>query len=134
MATIETYYEGSLRTIAKHVASDAIIVTDAPVDNHGKGAAFSPTDLLSASLGSCMLTVMGIACQTHGIHIDGTKMNITKIMASNPRRVCEIQIDFSFPHLTFDDHQKLILERAARTCPVALSLHPDIKQTIRFDW
>jgi len=134
MATIETYYEGNLRTIAKHVASRTEIVTDAPLDNHGKGEAFSPTDLLSASLGSCMLTLMGIAGQTHGIKLEGTAIKITKIMASDPRKVSEIQIDFSFPDLTFNDHQKLILERAARTCPVALSLHPDIKQTIRFLW
>lgn len=134
MATIETQYEGELRTTAKHLASGASIITDAPLDNKGKGQAFSPTDLLSASLGSCMLTIMGIAGQTHGIEITGTTIQITKVMASDPRRVSEIQVSFHFPDRSYSEHEKLILERAARTCPVALSLHPEIRQTLLFNW
>lgn len=134
MATIESKYLGNLRTQARHCASGSEIITDAPLDNMGKGEAFSPTDLLSASLGSCMLTLMGIAGNTHGINIDNTELKITKIMASNPRRVGEIQIDFFFSNHDLNDHEKLILERAARTCPVALSIHPDVKQTITFIW
>lgn len=134
MATIETTYPGELRTEAKHVQSGKRIITDAPLDNKGKGEAFSPTDLLSASLGSCMLTLMGIASGEHKINIDGTSCSITKIMASEPRRVCEIQITFTFPKENYTDKQKAILERAAITCPVAKSLHPDLLQNIVFNY
>ncbi|HAL65647.1 MAG TPA: osmotically inducible protein OsmC, partial [Bacteroidales bacterium] len=87
MITIETIYLGELRTKATHLQSGNSIITDAPLDNQGKGEAFSPTDLLAAALASCMLTIMGIAARTHGFNIDGTKAEITKIMESNPRRV-----------------------------------------------
>jgi uncharacterized OsmC-like protein len=132
--TIQTIYTGELRTQATHLASQNTIITDAPIDNNGKGEAFSPTDLLAASLGSCMLTIMGIAANTHGFSIDGTKISITKIMAANPRRVGEIIIDFSFPTNTYSDKERLLIEKAAASCPVALSLHPDLKQTINFNW
>lgn len=134
MATIETTYLGELRTEATHVKSEIKIITDAPLDNQGKGEAFSPTDLLSASLGSCMLTLMGIASREHTINIDGTNCSITKIMASEPRRVSEIQITFNFPKGDYTDKQKVILERAALTCPVAKSLHPDLIQNITFNF
>lgn len=134
MATIETVYEGNLRTRAKHLGSGNEIITDAPVDNQGKGEAFSPTDLLSASLGSCMLTIMGIAANTHHIDMDQTQIRITKIMASNPRRVAEVQIEFDMSDKDYSDKEKTILEHAARTCPVALSLHPDLVQSITFNW
>lgn len=109
-------------------------MTDAPPDNQGKGEFFSPTDLLAASLGSCMATLMGIASRTHQINIDGTELRITKIMASNPRRVAEVQIDFDMPDIQYSEKEKAILVNAAKTCPVALSLHPDLKQTIQFLW
>lgn len=96
METIRTIYLGELRTRAKHLQSGNELITDAPTDNHGKGEAFSPTDLLATALGSCMLTVIGLAARTHGFNIDGAKVNITKIMASNPRRVEEVVIDFFF--------------------------------------
>jgi putative redox protein len=134
MATIETVYEGNLRTRAKHLGSGTEIITDAPIDNQGKGEAFSPTDLLSAALGSCMLTIMGIAANTHHIDMDQTRIRITKIMASNPRRVAEVQIEFDMPDKDYSDKEKTILEQAARTCPVALSLHPDLVQSITFNW
>jgi uncharacterized OsmC-like protein len=133
MATIETTYLGELRTEPVHVQSGTHIITDAPLDNQGKGEAFSPTDLLAASLGSCMLTIMGIAARTHQIDIDGTKCSITKIMAANPRRVAEIVIDLKLPN-TYNDKEKAILEHAALTCPVYLSLHPDLKKTVSFEW
>jgi putative redox protein len=133
METIRTKYSGNLRTEAKHVKSGEIIVTDAPVDNNGRGETFSPTDLLAASLGSCMLTVMGIAARTHEIKFDETEISITKIMVSNPRRVAEIAIDFQLPEY-YTDKEKQILEKTALTCPVALSLHPDLKQTITFNY
>ena len=134
MATIETIYLGELRTEAKHVLSGDKVITDAPLDNQGKGEAFSPTDLMSASLGSCMFTIMGIAAREHGFNIDGTSCSITKIMAADPRRVSEIQISFDFPAIQYSDKQKLILEKAAKNCPVAKSLHPDLIQKINFNF
>jgi putative redox protein len=134
MTTITTVYEGNLRTIAQHVISGDKIITDAPVDNQGRGEAFSPTDLLATSLGSCMLTIMGIAAKNHEFSIDGTRIDITKVMGANPRKVSEIIVEFHFPSNSFSDSQKRILEKAATTCPVALSLHPDLNQKIIFNW
>ena len=134
METIRTIYSGNLRTEAVHVKSGQKIITDAPVDNHGKGEAFSPTDLLSASLGSCMLTVMGIAANTHSIDLVGMTLKTTKIMASNPRKVSEVIVEFSIDGKNYSEKEKTILEKAALTCPVALSLHPDVKQTVHFSF
>ncbi len=132
METIRTKYLGELRTEAEHVKSGIRIITDAPIDNQGKGEAFSPTDLMSASLGSCMMTIMGIAARTHDIPFENISCKITKIMAANPRRVQEIVIDFDMGNNQYSDKQKSILSNAAHTCPVALSLHPDLKQTVSF--
>ena len=132
MATAETVYLGELRTRAKHLQSGVEIITDAPLDNHGKGEAFSPTDMFASSLGSCMLTIMGIAARTHKFNIDGTKIEITKVMATNPRRVSEVHVHFTMPPVTYTEEQKKILYIAATTCPVALSIHPDIKQKVDF--
>lgn len=134
MATIETVYLGDLRTQATHLRSGEQIITDAPVDNQGKGEAFSPTDLLAAALGSCMLTIMGIAAREQKVSIDGTACSITKIMGSDPRRVAEVQITFNFPANNYTDKVKTILERAAHTCPVSKSLHPDLKESLIFNW
>lgn len=134
MATIETIYLGELRTEATHVFSGNKTITDAPLDNKGKAESFSPTDLLSASLGSCMVTIMGIAAREHGIDIDGTTCSITKIMASEPRRVSEIEIVLNFPKGDYTEKEKTILERAALTCPVAKSLHPDLHQNVTFNF
>lgn len=134
MTTIETVYQGALRTQATHIQSGTAILTDAPVDNQGKGEAFSPTDLLAASLGSCMLTIMGIAAREHQIDIENTTCSISKFMEANPRRVAEIKIDLKFPGTTYTERQKKILEKAALTCPVFLSLHPDMKKTVDFGW
>lgn len=133
MATIETKYLGGLRTEATHVQSGTKIITDAPVDNQGKGEAFSPTDLLSASLASCMLTIMGIKARDNQIDIDNTTCSITKIMAANPRRVAEIVINFKFPKQYTKEEQKL-LETAALTCPVYFSVSEDLKKTVDFGW
>lgn len=130
--TIKTTYTGDLHTEATHIASGAMIVTDAPKDNQGKGEAFSPTDLLSASLASCMMTIMGIAARTHGFSIDGTTAEITKIMAAEPRRVGEIAIKFTLPAINYSEKERRIIENAAHTCPVAKSLHPNLAQTIQF--
>jgi putative redox protein len=131
METIRTIYIGNLRTSALHVQSSETIITDAPADNQGRGEAFSPTDLLAASLASCMLTIMGIAAREHKFSIDGTEVKITKIMASGPRRVSEIIVDLIFPHNDYTPKQKKIIRLSADTCPVALSLHPDLKQTVK---
>lgn len=132
MATSKITYIGNLRTTSVHLKSGIEIITDAPVDNQGKGEAFSPTDLLATSLGNCMLTIVGIAAKTHGFNIEGTTAEITKIMGENPRRVTEILVNLQFPSTNYSDKEKEIIERAARTCPVAHSLHPDIKQEITF--
>lgn len=132
METIKINYQGNLRTKATHLASGNVIITDAPLDNQGKGEAFSPTDLLCSSLGSCMLTLMGIAGNTHGISIEGTDVKITKIMASNPRRVGEIIVELILPKLNYSDKEKKILELAALTCPVYFSLSNEIKKTVHF--
>lgn len=130
--TIRTTYVGELRTKATHIRSGNKLITDAPPDNKGKGEAFSPTDLLAASLGSCMLTIMGISAREHGFNIDGTKVKIWKIMASNPRRIGEIRIDLTFPKNNYSEKEKKFIEKAAYTCPVNLSLHPDLVKTINF--
>jgi uncharacterized OsmC-like protein len=134
MATVETVYLGDLRTQATHVRSGQQMITDAPIDNQGKGEAFSPTDLLATALGSCILTVMGIAAREQKVSIDGTTCSITKIMATEPRRVGAIEITFNFPTGDYSDKVKIILERAAKTCPVAKSLHPDLEEKLVFNW
>lgn len=134
MPTAEIIYEGDLRCTATHLASGVKIITDAPVDNHGKGEAFSPTDLMATSLGNCMLTIMGIAEKTHGFSIKGTRCVITKVMANDPRRVAEVHVELFFPSNNYSEKQKEVLIRIANTCPVALSLHPDLKQVIKINW
>jgi putative redox protein len=134
METIRTVYIGELRTEAIHTKSGVNLITDAPPDNQGKGESFSPTDLLATSLGSCMLTIMGIAARTHEMNIDGTRIRITKVMASDPRRVSEVHVEFDMPGRQYSDKEKKILDVAARTCPVALSLHPEIKQVVTFNY
>lgn len=134
METIRSIYEGNLRTNAIHVQSGEKIITDAPKDNQGKGEAFSPTDLLAASLASCMMTIMGIRARKNNINVDGISAKITKIMAQNPRRVCEVIIEFEMPEKVYSAEQKTILEDAALNCPVAKSIHPDLKQTIIFNY
>ena len=134
MHTSEVVYKGELRTVCTHMKSGQQIITDAPVDNNGKGEAFSPTDLLATSLGTCMLTVMGIKANASGINIDGTKVEILKVMAESPRRVSEIYVDMFFPANTYSQKEKDLLEHTALACPVAKSLHSDIKQKTRFHY
>lgn len=133
METAKTIYLGNLRTEATHVRSGQKIVTDAPVDNQGKGEFFSPTDLLATALASCMLTIMGIAARTHGFDIDGTEVKITKVMGVNPRRVVEVIVELNFPRI-YSVKEKRIIELSAKECPVANSLHPDLKQTVVFNY
>ncbi len=134
MPTSTIVYLGELRTEAVHLLSGNKLTTDAPPDNQGKGEFFSPTDLLATSLGSCMLTIMGISARTHGFNIDGTKVSVTKVMGSNPRRVVEIIVELTFPHNSYSPKERKLLELSAKECPVANSLHPDLKQTVRFEF
>jgi len=134
MKTSKITYTGNLRTNAVHLQSGNAIITDAPTDNNGKGEAFSPTDLLSTSLGCCMLTVMGIVADRHGINMEGTTIEVTKIMESDPRRVSEIIVEFTMPGKNYSDKDKALLERTAYTCPVAKSLSADLKQTVIFNY
>ncbi|MCD7969622.1 MAG: OsmC family protein [Alistipes sp.] len=133
MATIETIYKGGLRTEATHVQSGNTITTDAPTDNNGRGEYFSPTDMVAAALGSCMLTIMDLTARRLEVDLTGTRLEIQKVMAADPRRICEIVIDFYIPG-SYDEKTRKILENAAHTCPVSKSLHPDLKQTIRFHY
>lgn len=129
METIRIDYLGDLRTKAKHLQSGNEFITDAPSDNQGKGEAFSPTDLLATSLGTCAITTIGIAARTHGFSIDGSQVRVTKIMASDPRRVGEVIVELIFPAMSYTEKQKEIIRRAAEYCPVNRSLSPDLKQT-----
>ena len=134
MATVKTIYLGDLRTENEHLQSGTKILTDAPTDNQGKGEAFSPTDLLATALGNCIMTIMGIKARDNGIDIKGTEIEVTKIMASDPRRVAEVVVEFTFPKKNYADEEKRLIESVAGISPVPLSLHPDLKQTIRFNW
>ena len=124
-------YKGELRTEAEHLRSGKTIITDAPVDNQGKGEAFSPTDLVATALASCMLTIMGIIAERDGIKLEGTIAEVEKNMAKNPRRIGEIKIKIKFSQkLNRDEREKL--ERAAKTCPVSGSLNENLKETFEF--
>jgi len=133
--TSTVLYEGNLRTIATHLKSGSVIETDAPTDNKGKGERFSPTDLVATALASCMTTIMGIAANTHAINIDGTLCEVQKIMTENPRKIGEIKVKITMPvAISYTEKEKKILEHAALTCPVHLSLHPDCKKSVEFVW
>ena len=131
MEKIKISYDGNLRTTATHLRSGSEIITDAPVDNKGLGENFSPTDLFAASLGSCMLTIMGITAQTHGFCIDGSSIELQKKMSANPRRVSDIVVLINIKgNLSDKDKTKLI--KAAEHCPVSKSIHPEINENIKF--
>ncbi len=134
MVPMHGIYLGDLRTEDTHQQSGNKVITDAPTDNNGRGEAFSPTDLVCASLSSCMMTLMGMVAQREGIDMKNMSSEITKIMTSNPRKIAEIQIVFSHPGLGVTDTQKQKLMQAARTCPVALSLSESVKQTVEFNF
>ena len=132
MATVQTKYLGDLRTESVHLQSGNKLITDAPTDNQGRGEAFSPTDLLATAFGACVLTIMGIAAKTHGFDIDGTEVETTKVMGTEPRRIVELITTFKFPHNNYSAKHKEILELTAKECPVFNSLHPDIKKTVSY--
>lgn len=131
--TSKVTYLGDLRTSSTHIQSGTIILSDAPVDNNGKGEAFSPTDTVANALATCMMTIMGIKARDLAVDLKYSTAEVLKIMNAEPRRIGAIEIDF---HLqgTDDQKNKTILERAAMTCPVFLSLHPEIEKRITFNW
>ena len=131
--TSKVEYLGNLRTKSTHIQSNNSFITDAPTDNNGKGEAFSPTDTVATGLVSCMLTVMGIKARDMGVDMSGTTAEVTKTMASNPRRISKIEVAINFSFET-DDKTRKILEHTANTCPVHYSLHPDIEKDITFNW
>ena len=133
--TAQIIYKTKLRTEATHIQSGTTIETDAPTDNQGNGERFSPTDLVATALATCMVTTMGIKAQSMGIALDGTTADATKIMVSDPRRIGKINIEVHFPkNNTYSEKEKMILEKAALTCPVMESLHPDCIKNIQFLW
>ena len=119
METAKNKYLGELRIESTHLRSGQVIQTDAPVDNNGKGMAFSPTDLLATSLACCMLTIMGIRANKIRINIDGTTASVTKIMAESPRRVDEVKVEITMPHSDYTEQQRAQMWDAAENCPVA---------------
>lgn len=131
--TSEVIYLGDLRTKSTHLASQSEILSDAPIDNNGKGEAFSPTDYVANALASCMLTIMGIKARDMGIDISQSRAEVTKTMASDPRRIAEIEVRLLMS-VQADKKTQTILENAAKTCPVGKSLHPDVAQNITFVW
>lgn len=133
MTTATVIYQGSLRTAATHQASQNQIITDAPIDNHGKGEAFSPTDLVATALASCMMTIMGIKAHEMNIDLSGMHASVEKIMSASPRRIAEVIINIHIPQ-QLDNQTKQILQGVAHACPVAQSVHPEMLQNVSFSY
>jgi len=131
--TSKVTYLGDLRTSSVHLQSGSEIISDAPTDNHGRGEAFSPTDMIANALGSCMISIMAIKSKDLNVDLVGSTVEITKIMQSEPRKIAKIIVALQMS-VSADQKSKTILERAAMTCPVFLSLHPDIEKEVTFNW
>lgn len=132
MNTIEFQYQGQLRTGATHLKSGNSLTTDAPVDNHGKGETFSPTDLVATALVSCMITVMGIKAEKHGCDMGEVTGSVKKVMADNPRRIGQLNVVIEFQGHRLSGQERALMQQTALNCPVAKSLHPDITQQVQF--
>jgi uncharacterized OsmC-like protein len=133
MTTAKVTYLGDLRTECEHLQSGSKFITDAPLDNNGKGEAFSPTDTVATGLANCMITMMGIKARDMQISLEGTTALVTKTMVANPRRISTIDVVLELPPKV-DAKSRKVLENTARTCPVHHSLHPDIEKIIVFNW
>lgn len=131
--TTSVTYLGNLRTSSVHLQSGSTMLTDAPTDNNGKGEAFSPTDTVANALATCMFTIMAIKCNTMDVELTGSTAAVTKVMAEGPRRIAKIKIVFDMT-CEADEKTRTILEKIAFTCPVHLSLHPDIIRDVTFNW
>lgn len=132
--SIENNYLGELRTQSIHLKSDNVVITDAPIDNNGKGNAFSPTDLVASALCSCMTTVMGICAEKNNFDLPVSKSKITKVMSSNPRRISKIILEINFEENNLSDQQIEKLIAVAKGCPVAQSLRSDLIQEVYFNF
>ncbi len=134
MVEIDVLYKGKLRCQATHESSGIQLLTDAPKDNMGEGASFSPTDLVGTALGTCMMTIMGMAAQRMELDLTGTTVHVTKEMSSAPpRRIAKLKVEFTIVVPTTDE-QRQKLKNAAMTCPVHKSLHPDVEVAVNFNW
>tara|TARA_B100001939_G_scaffold324368_1_gene316304 strand:- start:301 stop:708 length:408 start_codon:yes stop_codon:yes gene_type:complete len=131
---IESSYLGELRVSSTHLVSSTEIITDAPVDNNGKGESFSPTDLVATALGTCMITVMGIYAEKNGILMPNVYSRTNKVMSSTPRKISKLKIEIIFGDNQLSEVEKKSLKDVALNCPVAKSLHPDLKQEIEFNF
>jgi len=134
MSTAKVVYKGSLRTEAVHSKSGNTLLTDAPVDNHGKGESFSPTDLLATAALTCMITVMGIAAEKNDINIGEVEGEVKKEMTQGPRRVSLLSIELHFSNHNLNDSEKKLLQTTALHCPVTRSLHPEIIVNVKFTY
>lgn len=134
MATTRVKYLGDLRTECTHMESGAVIHTDAPKDNQGKGEGFSPTDLTVTSLAACASTIIGIYGQKHNVDVVGMDVEVNKTMSANPRRIAKVELIFHMPPNNYSDKEKIMIERAALSCPVHESLHPDTEKVLTFIW
>ena len=132
--TASILYEGHLRCTCTHLQSGSIIETDAPTDNKGKGERFSPTDMLCVSLATCIITTMGIKAESMDIDISGTKVDVTKHMVSDPRRIGKIEIALHIPNRGLGEKEKNLMELVGESCPVKKSLHPDMDISIIYNW
>lgn len=133
--TSTVIYKGDLRTVCEHLRSGTRIETDAPVDNNGKGERFSPSDLVATALGACMMTIMGMRAVEMNVNLEGVKIEIEKLMKSDPRRIGGVNLTFHFPDdLELTERQQTILRKAADTCPVIYSIHPDIAVNVTYNW
>jgi len=131
--TASITYQGNLRCEAVHLQSSSTIETDAPTDNRGKGERFSPTDLLCVSLATCMVTTMGIKAADMNVDLTNSRADVQKHMASDPRRVAKIEVTVFLPK-NINEKERLILEKTGNNCPVAKSVHPDIKLVLKYNW
>ena len=132
-STCKVTYKGELRTEIVHTASGSVALTDAPVDNHGRGELLSPTDMTCGSLAACMMTVMGIKAATMQLDLEGSRAEVFKTMTDSPRRIKEIKVKLYLPS-KLEERERKVLEATALSCPVAKSLHPEIIQDVRFDY
>ncbi len=132
--TASIVYQGDLRCKATHLQSGTEIETDAPTDNQGKGEKFSPTDTLCVSLATCIITTLALKARSLNLELKDTKMEVTKHMLKDPRRVGQIDVSIFFPELEISEEQKLTLQETGNNCPVAKSLHPDLKLNIQYNW
>ena len=131
--TSKITYIGDLRTTSTHLQSGTEILSDAPTDNHGRGEAFSPTDMVANALGSCMISIMAIKSKDLNVDLVGSTIEITKVMQPEPRKIAKIIVVLNMP-ITVDEKTKVILERVAMNCPVLLSLNADIEKDVTFNW